>query len=111
MRYFAPNLLPQNKWFCIRENFEVDDLVLELDPNQKRSRVKLARLVAKYLGNDGLVRKVRIKTQGGEYDRPIHRLCLIATKEELNTSLSLSREEMNTNTIFSCYSLSNTIIL
>ena len=27
---------------------------------------------------------MRIKTRDGEYDRPIHRLCLIATKEELN---------------------------
>lgn len=37
MRFFAPNLLPRNKWFRARENVEVDDLVLELDPNQKRS--------------------------------------------------------------------------
>ena len=84
MRYFAPNLLPRNKWFRTRENVEVDDLVLELDPNQKRSRWNLARVVATYPGNDGLVRKARIKTQCGEYDRPIHKLCLIATKEELN---------------------------
>ena len=84
MRHFAPNLLPRNKWFRTRENVEVDDLVLELDPNQKRSRWNLARVVATYPGNDGLVRKARIKTQCGEYDRPIHKLCLIATKEELN---------------------------
>ena len=84
MRYFAPNLLPRNKWFHTRENVEADDLVLELDPNQKRSRWNLARVVATYPGNDGLVRKARIKTQSGEYDRPIHKLCLIATKEELN---------------------------
>ena len=85
MRYFAPNLLPRNKWFRTRENVEVGDLVLELDPNQKISRWKLARVVAMYPGNDGLVRKVRIKTQCGEYDRPIHKLRLIATKQELNT--------------------------
>ena len=85
MRYFAANLLPRNKWFRTRENVEVDDLVLELDPNQKRSRWKLACVVATYPGTDGLVRKARIKTRCGEYDRPIHKLCLIATKEELNS--------------------------
>ncbi|XP_022805942.1 uncharacterized protein LOC111343066 [Stylophora pistillata] len=85
MRYFTPNLLPRNKWFRTRENVKVDDLVLELDPNQKRSRWKLARVVTTYPRNNGLVRKARIKTQIGEYDRPIHKLCLIATKEELNT--------------------------
>ena len=43
MRYFAPNLLPGNKWFRTRENVQVDDLVLELDHNHKRSKWKLAR--------------------------------------------------------------------
>ena len=40
-----------------------------------------------YLGNDGCVRKVRVKNADGEYDRPIHKLCLIATKEEPNDIL------------------------
>ena len=89
MRYFAPNLLPRNEWFPTRENFHVDDLVLELDRNHKRSQWKLAPVIATYPGNDGLVRKVRIKTQYSEYDRPIHKLCLLATKEELNAEFSL----------------------
>ena len=56
MGYFAPNLLPRNnyEWFRTREVFQVDDLVLELDPNQKRALWKLARVVATYPGNDGL---------------------------------------------------------
>ncbi|XP_022777768.1 uncharacterized protein LOC111319218 [Stylophora pistillata] len=62
MKYFAPNLLPRNKWFRVRDNIQTP-------------------------GNDSLVRKVRIKTRDGEYDRPIHKLCLIATKEELDAGL------------------------
>ena len=88
MRYFAPNLLPRNKWFRTRENVHVDDLVLELDQNHKRSQWKLARIIVTYPGKDGLVRKARIKTQDGEYDKPIHKLCLLATKEELNAEFS-----------------------
>lgn len=88
MRYFAPNLLPRNKWFRTRENIQVDDLVFEVDPNHKRSKWKLARVIATYPGNDGLVRKARIKTQDCEYDRPIHKLCLIATKDEMNADRS-----------------------
>ena len=38
-----------------------------------------------YPGEDGLVRKAKIKTATSVYDRPIHKLCLIATKEELNS--------------------------
>ena len=37
IRYFAPDLLPRNKWFQTRENVQVDDLVLEVGPNLKRS--------------------------------------------------------------------------
>ena len=62
---------------------------------------KLARVIATYPGNDGLVRKARIKTQDSEYHRPIHKLCLIATKDELNADRSsYSIVEMDTNTIF-----------
>ena len=32
----------------------------------------------------GLVRKAKIKTATSSHDRPIHKLCLIATKEELS---------------------------
>ena len=94
MKYFAPNLLPRNKWYRIRENVEVDDIVLELDPKNKRSQWKLARVIGTYPGYDGLVRKARVKTQDGEYDRPIHKLCLIATKQELTAQpLSLNYTE------------------
>jgi hypothetical protein len=44
----------------------------------------MATVIDTYPGNDGCVRKVRIRNADGEYDRPIHKLCLIATKEELN---------------------------
>ena len=70
MKYFAPNLLPRNKWFRVKENVEVGDLVLELDPNRKRSQWKMALITETYPGNDGLVRKVRMKAHNAEYDRP-----------------------------------------
>ena len=44
----------------------------------------MALIVDTYPGDDNHVRKVRIKTANGEYDRPIHKLCLIAIGEELN---------------------------
>ena len=59
-------------------------MVLELNPNRKRSQWEMTLIVNTYPGEDGLVRKVRIRTQNGEYDCPIHKLCVIATKEELS---------------------------
>ena len=84
MKYFAPTLLPRNKWFKMREKVEIGDLVLEHNPNRKRSQWEMALIVDTYPGEDGLVREARIKTQNGEHDRPIHKLCVIATKQEFS---------------------------
>jgi len=65
-----------------QRNIQVGDLVLELE-SSRRNKWKMAIVVSTYPGKDGLVRKVTIKTANGEYDRPIHKLCLLATKEEL----------------------------
>ena len=70
--------------FRTREDVKVGDLVLELDNKCRRSQWKMALIIGTYPGNDNHVRKVRIKTANGEHDRPIHKLCLIATKEELD---------------------------
>lgn len=83
LKYFASSLLPRNKWFRKRENVKIGDLVLELNPHRKRLQWEMAPIVDTYPGEDGLVRKVRIRTQNGEYDRPIYKLCVIATKHEL----------------------------
>ena len=83
LKYFASSLLPRNKWFRKRENVKIGDLVLELNPHRNRLQWEMALIVDTYPGEDGLVRKVRIRTQNGGYDRPIHKLCVIATKQEL----------------------------
>ena len=83
IKYFAPNLLPRNKWYRPRENLKEGVLVLEMEPTPRRTW-KLGLVLLTYPGADGLVRKARIKTATSIYDRPIHKLCLIATKEELS---------------------------
>ena len=81
MKYFAQ--LPRNKRFQTRENVKIGDLVLELNPNRKRTQWEMALITNVFPGKDGLVRKVGIKIQNGEYALPIHKLCVIATREEL----------------------------
>ena len=83
MKYFAPNLLPRNKWFKKRENLQEGDLVLVIEPTRRRTW-KMGLVIQTYPGQDGLTRKARIKTATSVFDRPIHKLCLIATKQELN---------------------------
>ena len=61
MKYFAPSLLSWNKWFRKRENVKIGDLILELNPHRKRLQWEMALVVDTYPGEDGLVRKVRIR--------------------------------------------------
>ena len=83
MKYLSPNLLPRNKWFKKRENLQEGDLVLVIEPTTRRTW-KMGLVIQTYPGQDGLTRKARIKTATSVYDRPIHKLCSIATKQELN---------------------------
>ena len=86
LKYFAPDLLPRNKWYRRRENLREGDLVLEMEPTPRRTW-KMAVVLETFPGDDGLVRKAKIKTANAVYDRPIHKLCLIATKEELDNPI------------------------
>ena len=84
-RYFAPNLLPRNKWFRPRDNLQIGDLVLETDATPRR-KWRMALVKDVYPGKDGLIRKAKIQSPSGEYERPLHKLCLIATTQELNNA-------------------------
>ena len=38
MAHFAPNLQPRGKWFKVRENLSVGDIVLVIDKDVPRSK-------------------------------------------------------------------------
>ena len=83
MKYFAPNLLIRTKWHEKKENVGVGDLVLEIDSKRKRGEWQMALVEEVFPGGDDLIRKVKIRTSKGVYERPIAKLCLIATRGEL----------------------------
>ena len=67
--------------------FTPKQMVLEIDQKTKRADWQLAIIEEVQPGSDGLVRKVKIKTAKGTYERPIAKLCLIATRQELEDSV------------------------
>ena len=81
-RNFIPNLQIRNKWYKHRDNLEQGDIVLLIDPHEKRSHWNLAKVIKTYPGADKRVRSVQIKTKSGIYDRPITKLCLLLSKGE-----------------------------
>jgi len=72
LKYFAPDRLPRNKWYRKRENLREGDLVLEMDPTPGRTW-KMAVVLETFPGDDGLVRKAKIKMANAVYDRPIYK--------------------------------------
>ena len=89
MKNMPPQLIERSQWFRPRDNLRVGDFVLELEPGLKRETAprslwKKAIITQTHPSEDGLVRSVTIRdSERNEYLRPIHKLCLIATKEEL----------------------------
>ena len=84
--HFPPNLQTRNKWYKRRENITIDDIVLIIDPLLPRSYWNMAIVEDTYIGMDGLVRSVKIRSKNGLYDRPITKLSLLLSNKEIEES-------------------------
>jgi len=88
-----PQLLFRNKWFKIRQNLKEGNYVIVLEPELHGQLAPRGLwehdIVEKTMpGRDGLVRKVELRLSNQrKLTRPIHKLCLIATAEELASEL------------------------
>ena len=93
LRHMPPQLNRRNKWYHARENLQVGDFVLNLQPGLKGGSAPrgtwLKAIVAEvHPSADGLIRSVTIRdSKHTQLKRPIHKLCLIATKQELENGL------------------------
>jgi hypothetical protein len=71
----VPLLRPRKKWTNQKENVSVGDVCLEVDENSPRIEWRMVRITKIFPSDDGLVRKVEIRSAGDRlYDRPISRL-------------------------------------
>ena len=81
-REFLPTLQERRKWQRPESNIQTGDIVIVVDDAEPRCSWPMGLIVATYPGADGLVRKVRVKVRGQEYDRPVHRLISLMRHEE-----------------------------
>ena len=81
MDEFVPNLLQRQKWFEVKRNFQVNDVVLLVEDTQRRSKWVLGRILETYPDKHGLVRTVLVKTQTSVVKRPIAKLCPVVTHD------------------------------
>ena len=79
---YLPTLSPRTKWTNKQQNFAVGDLVIVRNKNTPKSHWLLARIVAIYPGDDGIIRTVKIRKQSGEFVRSSQLLLLLEHSEQ-----------------------------
>ena len=88
LRYMPLHLIARSKWFHPRQNLSRRLSVVAAAGLKggvaPRAMWERAVVTDVHPGDDGLVRKATVRTANARcYDRPIHKMCLIATNEEL----------------------------
>ena len=80
-KQYIPILIQRKKWREKRKNLKEGDVVLVTEPNQLLGILLLGRIVTTQPGQNGMVRAVTVRTQYGEYKRPITKLCFLEEAE------------------------------
>ena len=81
LREYIPHLIERRKWLKNRRNLQVNDMVLVVDPRNRRGEWPLGRIMETFPAPDGVVRVVRVRTATGEVTRPVTKLCLLETTD------------------------------
>jgi hypothetical protein len=76
-KQYLPELQRRQKWLQKVPNIKVGNLVLILDENLPRGLWPLGLVVETFMGRDGLVRSVRIRTKSNTLVRPITKIVLL----------------------------------
>ena len=81
IKEYIPKLTERKKRKEKRKNLKEGNVVLVAEPNQPRGIWPLGRIVSTHPRQDGMVRAVTVRTQYGEYNRPITKLCFLEEAE------------------------------
>ena len=77
VKEYLPMLQERHKWNRARRNFAVGDVVLIVDEAAPRNSWPIGRITEAMADSQGFVRRVRVKTQTNELEKPINKICLL----------------------------------
>jgi hypothetical protein len=81
---YLPCLQEQQRWSKIQRNFSVGDIVLVAGESSPWNMWPLGRVVdVRQNSKDGLVRSVTVKTKNTTLDRPVTKIVLLETVEQI----------------------------
>ena len=69
--------MDRKKWTTNSQNLENGDLVILVSKNPACSAWSTVRVIETYLGVDGVVRSVKVRTPNSKFVRPTASLCLL----------------------------------
>ena len=77
-REYLGEVQKRDKWTESKNpKIKEGDLVVLTDDNIHKSKWQLGRVIKLISSEDGIIRRIQIKTKMGVYDRPIQKVCLI----------------------------------
>ncbi len=84
IRSYLPKLQVRQKWKTDKENLDLGQVVMLVDPQFPWASWPIGRITETYPGKDGKVRSAKVIIQGREYISPVSRLIPLSeiTKEE-----------------------------
>ena len=82
-REYLPLLQSRQKWFRPKENFAVGDTVIVVDETLPRNAWAIGRITEVFPDKYGFVRRVKVKTKTSTLERPISKLCLLESIEQV----------------------------
>lgn len=92
---YITRLQQRPKWMQSQESIEVGALVIIKDDNLAPLHWKMGRVIHIHPGSDMLVRVVTLKTESGEVQRPIVKLCLLPI--EINKPMENYEDALDEN--------------
>lgn len=72
---YLHTLHPRKKWYKENVDLCVNDLVVVIEDNMPPAKWLMARVTKIHPSNDGLIRRVTLRTKNGALERPIVKLC------------------------------------
>ncbi|XP_068200470.1 uncharacterized protein [Palaemon carinicauda] len=79
---YLPLLQERQKWSVPKRDINVGDIVLTLDERLPRGSWPLGKVMEVTRSADGRVRQALIKTENGEFRRPVQKLCLLLENDK-----------------------------
>jgi hypothetical protein len=78
LKEYLPTLQTRSKWTKKSTNFKIGDIVKITSENLRRGEWPLGRIIAVHPGEDEVVRVVTVKTQYGDFKRPVTKIAAVS---------------------------------